>query len=139
MRLLTVKNTFIMSFSSQNSTILTYIYYQGRNYQCFDLTDRTATSIETVRTIIATVLEIPALSTDDIVETKIDDDDYVVLNNYHLVNKSPWKSYSNAGQLLPSTKKVNLRIVSKISLESNTYPGKQIIKPISYIFFCFNF
>jgi hypothetical protein len=120
---------------SNNSAVSTYVSYKGLNYQCFDFTDRSTISINDIRTNIAAALEIPALSSHDIVEIENDDNNYVVLNGYYLANKHPWKSHSNAQRSWSSTKKVNLRIVSNSESEFNTLSGEQATKRVLSIYF----
>jgi hypothetical protein len=111
--------------------VSTFVCYKGRNYECFGFTDRTTTSINSIRVNIAKALEIPALSSYDIVEIENDDNNYVVLNDYYLANKNPWKLFPNLQQSSSSNKKVTLRIVSNIELQSDIHPlGEQITNRI---------
>jgi len=101
-------------------------------YECFDFNDRTTTSINSVRINIAAALEISELSSQDIVEIEIDDNQYVVLNDYYLAKKNPWKSCADTELLFSAAKKITLRIVSNSDSQSNIQPGKQI-KQICFI------
>jgi hypothetical protein len=103
------------------------------------LDDRTTTSIDSVRIHIAAALEIPELSSQDIVEIKADDDKYVVLNDYYLTKKNPWKSCADVELLFPATKEITLRIVPNSESQSNIQPGKKIkqICSIYLLFFVF--
>ncbi len=125
----------MMASCSDNNSVSTYILHEAKNYQCFDINDSTAISINNVRTKIAAAMEISSLPSHYTIEIENDDKEYVVLNDYYLANKHPWKSFSNAQQSSSSTKIVRLRIVSSIEPQSNIQPGEKITKPVLSICF----
>ncbi|CAF3901818.1 unnamed protein product, partial [Adineta steineri] len=96
--------------------IKTYIHYKGCDYQCFDLNDCTAASVNQIRNTIPAALEIEALSSHDSIEIQNDENEYVVLNDYFLKKQKPWDTSTR-------DKKIKLKIVSREVGESNTEPN----------------